>query len=660
MQQGNDSNSARLEVMFHHAPVPLIVTGLDGTITDINDTAAAMYGQDAKQCTGKNLKDLSARDYVHFKRKTEQLLNYNSYESEVIVKTLPDGSRAYLLSSYFLFYDPSTGQRLVQITCQDVTQREVALYELDRARHLAETVQNQLRVITENSPSVIFEIRPDGTILYVNRTFFSITGLSDPVGKSIYELITRTEGQTLRAHIETACRSNVSVEFELKTKLSDKQFHYFFVRANPVADPLDPENVQSVIVNGLDISAKKLMEQKLETAMARAESANRAKTNFLMGMSHDIRTPMNAIAGIAEILAQGQLTDDQRKLTDMLLGSSKTLLSLLDRILQLSSIEAGTLKGTYETDMSLIQSVRRAIDLFKLETDQSAIEIELIPHGVIPQAVKCQESSLLQILVNLIGNAVKYSPKNKKNRIQVHLSVQTGDESDPLVTVSVSDEGPGIPSEDLPHVFDMFFRSEDTAMVASGSGIGLPGSQRIANALGGNITIVSPNPELKNTDSAGPGTLVKLTVPVRTADGPKNEVPVKHVSLRNKSILVVEDNPTNQVVVQRILSLLECKSTVVETIAEAKPVVEKDNFDAILLDLGLPDGDGRNLARYIREFDQSVPIIALTAEAFEEQKLSALASGMNDFLTKPVSIDTLKTALQKSQAGREKPDVQPE
>ena len=413
----------------------------------------------------------------------------------------------------------------------------------------------------------------------------------------------------------------------------------------------------------------------LEDALEQARHADDAKSTFLSNMSHDIRTPMNAIMGFANIAAAH--IDDPQKVRDSLdkiMASSNHLLQLIGNVLDMSRIESGRII-LEESWVSLREIVEEVTDLMKPEILSRQHEYEFRVSENVPDYVLCDRLRVTQLLLNLLSNAVKYTPK--QGRIMLSVSVGFGAPSgySSLVFV-VSDTGIGMSRDFQKRIFEPFERENNsTVSKVMGSGLGMPICKGIVDSMGGSMTIdsvqgrgsvITVNLALRSRQNgSGEGA---DPAPVPAADScamhSKSAVFYKGESSgtaagRKVRILVVEDNELNREIAQE---LLEDDGYLVETAEDGESAIvkiarsDREYYDAVLMDIQMPGIDGYEAAKSIRKlFDKEhaqIPIIAMTANAFDEDMEKARAAGMNAYLAKPVEPESIRAVLEKVLPGR--------
>ncbi len=373
-----------------------------------------------------------------------------------------------------------------------------------------------------------------------------------------------------------------------------------------------------------------------------AIEANKAKSIFLAKMSHEIRTPINGILGMTQILNDTPLSEEQKKHLDIILKSSQSLLYLVNDILDFSKIEAGhTSIENIPFDVELL--CLEIIDIFKASTQNSNVKIQFdIKNQKKGFNIISDPGKFKQILFNLIGNAVKFTKKG-------HVSLVLNFLKNESVELVVKDSGIGISPERINSIFDQFEQAEtSTNRVYGGSGLGLAITKSLSEMLGGKINVKSVLHQ---------GTTFTVTIPAKMTkkvikhkkDEITNEIDVNEKFGTGKHILLVEDNPINQVVAKAILSRNGFDITGVVNGELAVKALQEKSFDLVLMDCQMPVLDGFEATKKIRqELNLSeLPIIALTAGAIEGTEQKCLDTGMNAFLTKPIIEQDLLKCLKK-------------
>lgn len=377
------------------------------------------------------------------------------------------------------------------------------------------------------------------------------------------------------------------------------------------------------------------LRAEVQSARETAERAVLARSTFLATMSHEIRTPMNGVEGMADVLLAGELNDDQMECAETIRASSRALLSIIGDVLDFSKIESGKLDivmGTYRP-AAISQDVAR---LLRPAAEEGSVTLEVHVGEGVPASVCGDGPRVRQVLVNLMGNGVKFAANGT-----VGLTIE--DSSNGRLTFSVRDDGIGVDKEAAARVFEPFEQaSSETSVRFGGTGLGLAITRRLVEAMGGDITMES---------APGEGTVVRVELPAEPVDeiAPR-EVLDEAASPRDLSVLVAEDNAVNRRVAARLLALLDCEASFAVDGEDALLQLREGRFDLVLMDCQMPVMDGWTAASRWRDEEatrglEAIPIIALTASTLARDHERAAECGMQSVLTKPVGLAELKAAL---------------
>lgn len=389
-------------------------------------------------------------------------------------------------------------------------------------------------------------------------------------------------------------------------------------------------------------------EVELEQQKEAARSATLAKSRFVAAISHDIRTPMNGILGVLQMADRYRIEDEFRSRLEVAKSSGFYLLSLINQVLDFSRIESDKLQHSEEEfTLGGLASDIRSIFGFQFE-DKNLTLIADAPATDVGTYIG-DVTHIRQILFNLVGNALKYSDKGQ---VTVSFDVIERTNEPSQLKLSVQDEGIGIPKDDLDNIFDEFAKASNAR--GAGTGLGLSIVYKIVNSIGGSIDIESV---------VGMGTKVTCCVPVHIVESDLTDEPdvAFEGPLQSARILLAEDNPINQMIAESFLVDAGHRTKIVENGKEAVAEMRNhpDEYDLILMDIQMPEMDGMEATRQIRKLGgraAAVPILALTANAFEDQKQEYLTAGMQDVLTKPIKQENLHDAIQ-AQLGQGQPEA---
>ena len=402
----------------------------------------------------------------------------------------------------------------------------------------------------------------------------------------------------------------------------------------------------------LDISERKRMEEELLRARMGADAAAKAKSEFLANMSHEIRTPLNGILGLSFLLEQESVPDNLRPIMDLIRASGEVLRRVLDDVLDYSKIESGKLE-LERKPFDLRACLQWSFDLFRKAAEEKGLAYKLTVDDRLPSRVWGDSTRLRQVAANLMSNAVKFTHCGSVE-MEAELAEPGLRDGEHLIRISVRDTGIGIPADKIGRLFQFFSQVDaSTTRRFGGTGLGLAICKRLVEMMGGEIRVESRDGQGSTFDFTFTAGVAAAAEPVA--------VPETGGDVTGLRILVAEDNPVNQAVAMRMLRNMGCEADLVCDGESAIGSVAKNFYDLVLMDVNMPVVDGLDATRRIRQLSipqSGVPIVALTASVTSEDRDACMAAGMDDYLSKPIGIQALRTVLDRW-GNRSREDGQP-
>lgn len=388
-----------------------------------------------------------------------------------------------------------------------------------------------------------------------------------------------------------------------------------------------------VAVTLRDVSIEHAAAEALREAAQSARDADRAKSVFLANMSHEIRTPINGVLGLARLLADTHLDEEQREYLQGIIASTDILLGVLGGVLDLSKIESGRMDLQVET-VQLHKLVREVMSLFSGQAAEKGLALVSEVHPATPATVEADGTRLRQVLANLLGNAIKFTDEGFI-RVEVR----------PVglrLRFEVIDSGKGVAQNQLDSIFEAFRQGGADSVASGGTGLGLTISRKLVELMHGTLGIVS---------RPGSGSRFWFELPIASLEVTDAAVQVAPPDIAGVRVLLVEDNPVNTLVATGLLTNAGCLVNSVPDGASAVAAAERGDYDIVLMDIRMPGMDGLEATRQIRKMESStlrrIPIIALTASAFTDDRDVCYQAGMDDYLGKPFTAEALRATVSR-------------
>ena len=612
--------------IFEDAPIGMAVVGLDERFQRTNAAFRDMLGYSEEELTGRTPLDITYADDLEISRQlAEQMLHgtaRSSIEKRYVSKA---GQVLWATRSGCVIRDGSGNPQHFLIMVEDISDRRAAEEALRQSKHELESALKANQLIMDNSLDVICTLDAEGRFVTVNAACMSLWSYmpEELIGRASIELVHPDD----RARTEEAAHN-----IRLSGHLTD--FVNRCIRKDgAIVDVLWAatwsEADQTHFCVAHDVTERARIEKALREAKEEADRANHAKIEFLSRMSHELRTPLNAILGFGQLLERQSPNAMQRTRVGHIISAGRHLLDLINEVLDISRIEAGRLQLSLEP-VPVADTMTEVVDLMRPLAAERATKLST---GAMPDKsthVMADRQKFKQVLLNLLTNAVKYTPSGGS------VTISAERRADGHVRVIVSDTGPGIAPDKIARLFTPFERLGAERSTVEGTGLGLALSQRLMHAMKGTIGV----------DTA-PDCGSRFWVELPCAQSPLDQITSSrngdHAALSNdtRTILYVEDNLSNLTLIEQLLA--DQPQTTLITAMQGRMALDlarQHKPDLILLDLHLPDLPGWDVLAELQKHDATrhTPVVIISADATSRQIKRLLEAGAHAYLTKPIDV----------------------
>lgn len=674
-----------LKNILDRLPEPIYWLDANGVVLGCNEAEAKIFGfETANEVVGKSIYDLgeilswSKEMIENLQENNKKVMHEKTARSVEETVLSPEGKLSIFLSHKAPLYDEHNNVIGVIGTSIDLSERKKRELDIEERLRMSDIY---LKNIVNNLPEPIYWTDRNSVVLGCNEAeakLFGFKKAEDVVGKNVYDLIEmlgwdKEIAEKALKNDEEIMANKMSKNVEEEARSLDGKIRTFFSHKACLYDEIG--NVIGVIGTSIDITQRKVMEEDLKKAKERAEIASRAKTEFIANMSHDVKTPLSGIISLSQLL-NSRVQAEYRDLTQDVLDASQQLMIFFENCIEVSKLEGGSI-ALSEENFSLKHLLNEIFHLFQPSVKSKGLELHLDYREEIPECLFGNRATLYRTLLNLVGNAVKFTPQGAIT-IRAQLSQRSTDKK-AVVKLIITDTGIGIPKDKQQAIFERFSRAVPSHQSAyEGYGIGLYIVQKFVKAMDGDIRVKSQ--EGKGSQFT---VVVPFQVPLLADDGYEDDVAlcpnlsadslaqfkflidadVVKNSLAEKTefspetnfnqakILLVEDSLIAQKGAILLLQSLGCDVTLAECGEKAVSLFKPGHYALVFMDIGLPDLKGYEVAKRFREMEKgtsfSVPILGLSAHATEDEQQFSIAAGMQEMLSKPLLEDSAKRALMK-------------
>ena len=625
--------------LIENAGAVMYTTDASGAISFANNSVAELTEYSVDELMGKNFSFL-----VNDTWKSKVIGFYvNQFSGKIpatlfefLISTKTGKLKWVEQSAQLLFNEEQVAG--FQCMVKDITERKQVEEELGKSEAARKENEYRLNAIMDNTTALIYIKDTQGHYLMANKRFKNFFGLSDEmlIGQTDYDFNPRKLADYFKgtdAHVINTLQP-IETEEEIETHGGKR-------RLLLLKFPLITPDGVLLGVSGIatDVTDKFEMQRQTIDALKKAATAQQIQEQFLANMSHEIRTPMNGIQGMTRLLMETKLSEEQQRFTSNISRSLNNLVVIVNNVLDFSNLKAGKLVLD-ETVFDFIETLEELTKYFEKQIVNKKLVFKPVIDKEVPRHVKGDPFRLKQVLTNLVGNAIKFTNEGEIV-LKVSVGLKTGNKLPVIFTLS--DTGIGIPADKLDTIFESFAQAgKKISSGYGGAGLGLTISKGLIELQGGSIFVQSMPDK---------GSVFTFSIPFGEAAKEDTAVSQKDYleQLSGKRILVVEDNPVNQRLIEFVLKKAHIAPDLAGNGKEAIALCEKNPpYDLIIMDLQMPIMDGYETTTYLRKIMKlSIPIIAMTATALKEDQEKSAAVGMNDFMIKPFDFNELYRRLAR-------------
>ncbi|SFV32322.1 PAS domain S-box protein [Thermoflavifilum thermophilum] len=636
------ANEARYRKLIEGVRVVVFTTDLDGRFSFISRRVQQLTGYKPEELLGRSYKTLVHPDWHErvtqfYLRQLDNKLADTSLDFPIVTK---DGKEKWIrmYSTLLLENEEPVGLQCVVL---DTSERKEMLMRLRQAERQRRENQHLLEALMDNTASLIFIKDLQHRYQFVNKAFkqtLQLTG-EQVYGKTDFEITTPELAQRYHES-DDRIYQGASIDKTEEIIYVNNEPHHFLITKFPLRD--EQQRIFGLCGIATDITDLIQYQQQLVEAKQRAEDAEKFQEQFLTTISHEMRTPLQGIVGMTYLLSSSSLTAEQQEFLRSIQEAADTLLTLINDLLDLSKIKAGKLV-IEKLPFSLKEILQSLDHLFHFRAQEKKLSFDIVCAPDVPDRLIGDPHRLKQILVNLVGNAMKFT---ETGFIRVDVKALPGETKDSvMLQFAVADSGIGIPADRIQQIFESFTQAEAAiSRKYGGSGLGLSITQYLVKLQGGHIEVES---------EPGKGSVFTVSIPYQHDPAgesqPRQQISQPMLALRGLRVLVGEDNYVNQKFISRLLHRLGAEVDVVDNGREVIHKLEqRTDYDLLLIDMRMPVVNGYQAIRHIRkEMHLNLPIIAMTAAVLSDEEERSYQEGANACIRKPFTPqDILKVIYQ--------------